>query len=108
MRSDKRAQSKIVTNAIEVTLLASVGVAMLFILLNVIFDFELASTMALYFFAVAFGSLVLNVARGWAWGSRWEPLLADFILLGQKLEQLGFTYYNGAVTVIEPGEVQNV
>ena len=31
-----------------------------------------------------------------------NPLLADFILVGQKLEQLGFTYYKGKVIIIEP------
>jgi len=36
----------------------------------------------------------------------WHPLLSDFILLGQKLEQLGFTYYKGKVTVVDPAEVQ--
>ena len=27
---------------------------------------------------------------------------ADFILVGQKLEQLGFTYFKGKVVIIEP------
>ena len=31
-----------------------------------------------------------------------NPFLADFILVGQKLEQLGFTYYKGKVIIIEP------
>jgi hypothetical protein len=26
--------------------------------------------------------------HGWEWRSRWEPLLADFILFGDNLEQL--------------------
>ncbi len=30
----------------------------------------------------------------------WHPLVADFILVGQKLEQLGFTYSHGKVTVM--------
>ncbi|HJQ09322.1 MAG TPA: hypothetical protein VJ836_07630 [Candidatus Saccharimonadales bacterium] len=36
----------------------------------------------------------------------WHPLLSNFILIGQKLEQLGFTYFKGSVTVIDPSEVQ--
>lgn len=31
----------------------------------------------------------------------WHPLLSDFVLLGRKLERLGFTYYEGQVTVAE-------
>ena len=36
----------------------------------------------------------------------WHPLLSDFILLGQKLEQLGFTYFKGTVTVMDPSEMR--
>lgn len=36
----------------------------------------------------------------------WHPFLSDFIVLGQKLEQLGFTYFKGSVTVIDSLEVQ--
>jgi hypothetical protein len=36
----------------------------------------------------------------------WHPSLADFILVGQRLERLGFTYYNGSVSVIDPMEMQ--
>lgn len=42
-----------------------------------------------------------NTALGWAWSSRWEPLLRDAVLLSTKLERLGFTYYSGKVIVIE-------
>lgn len=35
-----------------------------------------------------------------------NPLLSDFILIGQKLEKLGFTYYKGKVTVVDPLEEQ--
>jgi hypothetical protein len=35
-----------------------------------------------------------------------NPLLADFILVGQKLEKLGFTYYKDKVTVTEPLELK--
>jgi len=31
-----------------------------------------------------------------------NPLLADFILVGLKLERLGFTCYRGKATIIEP------
>jgi hypothetical protein len=30
-----------------------------------------------------------------------NPLFTDFTLAGQKLEQLGFTYYKGTVLVID-------
>lgn len=36
----------------------------------------------------------------------WHPFLSDFILVGHKLEQLGFTYFKGTVTVIDPSEVR--
>jgi hypothetical protein len=36
----------------------------------------------------------------------WHPFLSDFILVGQKLEQLGFTYFRGSVTVIDPSEMR--
>jgi hypothetical protein len=39
---------------------------------------------------------------GWGWVPRWEPLIADFVTLGRKLEQFGFVYYNGKVSLIEP------
>lgn len=64
VRSDKEAQSRMITNAVEITLLASAVVAVLFIAMGTVFDFELSGTIALYFFAVAFGSLVLSTARG--------------------------------------------
>lgn len=35
-----------------------------------------------------------------------NPFLSDFILIGQKLEKLGFTYYKSKVTVVDPVEVQ--
>ena len=31
----------------------------------------------------------------------WHPLIADFILVGRKLEELGFIYSRGKVIVIE-------
>jgi hypothetical protein len=38
-----------------------------------------------------------------------NPLVSDFVLVGRKLEQLGFTRYNGNVTIIEPfGEPNHV
>lgn len=36
----------------------------------------------------------------------WHPLLSDFTAVGERLEQLGFTYYKGQVTIIDPMEVQ--
>jgi len=35
----------------------------------------------------------------------WHPFLVDFILVGRKLEQLGFTYFKGSVKVIDSLEV---
>ena len=35
-----------------------------------------------------------------------NPLLTDFVLAGRKLEQLGFTYYKGAVLLIDTLETQ--
>jgi hypothetical protein len=31
----------------------------------------------------------------------WHPLVADFIVLGRKLEQLGFIYNRGEIVVFE-------
>ncbi len=36
-----------------------------------------------------------------------NPFLADFILLGQGLEQLGFAYSRGVSTVIYPAKYNN-
>ena len=35
-----------------------------------------------------------------------NPFFSDFLLVGRRLEELGFTYYNGTVTIIELWEVQ--
>lgn len=32
----------------------------------------------------------------------WNPLLTDFILVGRKLEKLGFIYSQGNVIIIGP------
>lgn len=37
---------------------------------------------------------------------RWEPLVADFVNLGRKLEKLGFVYTQGKVLVLEEGLTQ--
>ena len=36
----------------------------------------------------------------------WHPFLSDVIKIGRKLEELGFTYHNGSVLVIDPSEMQ--
>jgi hypothetical protein len=36
----------------------------------------------------------------------WHPLIADFILVGQRLEQLGFIYSRGVIIVVEPEMVE--
>ena len=38
---------------------------------------------------------------GWVWPPRWEPLLKDFILLATKLDNLGFRYSKGKVSVTD-------
>jgi len=50
----------------------------------------------------------INITIGWAWGSRWEPLLRDFILLGQRLERLRMNYKNRYVliNIDSPGETE--
>lgn len=34
----------------------------------------------------------------------WHPLAEGFIVVGRKLEKLGFTYYKGKITIVEPLE----
>jgi len=36
----------------------------------------------------------------------WHPLIKDFIIVGWKLEQLGFVHSNSGVIVIEPEDVE--
>ena len=33
-------------------------------------------------------------------------MVEDFLLIGNKLERLGFRYFKGLVTIIDPAEVQ--
>jgi hypothetical protein len=42
----------------------------------------------------------------WEWGSRWEPLLYDTLLLSQKPERLGFTYYGSTIVIVELTEYE--
>jgi hypothetical protein len=37
-----------------------------------------------------------------------NPFLADFILVAKKLEDIGFTYFKGKVTIVEPVEGQRL
>lgn len=39
-------------------------------------------------------------------GHAGNPLLADFLLIGRKLEKLGFVYHRGGVILIEPSDGQ--
>ena len=39
--------------------------------------------------------------HGWVWPPRWEPHLDDFILLATKLDNLGFRYSKGKVSVTD-------
>lgn len=34
----------------------------------------------------------------------WHPLIHDFIIVGRKLEKLGFTYHRKGVLIVEPME----
>lgn len=34
----------------------------------------------------------------------WHPVVADFVLLAQKLEKLGFIYHRGSVIIAEPSD----
>jgi len=36
----------------------------------------------------------------------WHPLIADFILVGQKLEKLGFIYSKGSIIILDLDEMQ--
>ncbi len=37
----------------------------------------------------------------------WNPLFESLIRVYTKLKALGFTYYNGNVAIIEPGEEES-
>jgi len=41
---------------------------------------------------------------GWVKVSRWEPLLLDLFVVADKLEKLGFRYFRGKVSIINPEE----
>jgi hypothetical protein len=34
----------------------------------------------------------------------WHTLLRDFLIVANKLEELGFVYYRGNVVIVEPQE----
>lgn len=40
-------------------------------------------------------------------GDRWNQIFASLTQSYLKLTQLGFTYYNGKVTIIEPSEEES-
>lgn len=35
----------------------------------------------------------------------WHPLVADFVLLARRLEELGFIYNKGSVIIVHPDEI---
>jgi hypothetical protein len=39
---------------------------------------------------------------GWVQSNRWKPLLSDFIVVAGKLEKLGFRYFRGKVSIVDP------
>ena len=48
-------------------------------------------------------SILVSVTKsGWGRVPRLAPLAQDFILLGQKLEKLGFSYSKGRVIIVLP------
>lgn len=63
-RSDKEAQHKVITNAVEITVLVSLAVAAVYLVANLFINIPFAAAMAFYFASFIFGDLVLQVARG--------------------------------------------
>lgn len=63
-RDDKEAQSKIITNAFELAIAASILALIAFVLIDTLAGIDSAYAMTIYFFSVSFGSLMLNIARG--------------------------------------------
>jgi hypothetical protein len=43
----------------------------------------------------------LSFLHGWVYVPRWEPLFGNFVKLAHKLEELGFRYSHGEVTVVD-------
>jgi hypothetical protein len=41
---------------------------------------------------------------GWVQVSRWKPILLDLFIVANKLEALGFRYFRGKVSIINPEE----
>ena len=63
-RSDHEAQRKVITNAVEITMIVSLAVAAIYFIANLFIDFPLAATVAFYFASFMVGDLVLQIARG--------------------------------------------
>lgn len=63
-RENKEAQSKIITNAIEIVLIASAIALLAFAVVNLLVGVPMGATVALYFFASVFSGVVIQIARG--------------------------------------------
>jgi O-antigen/teichoic acid export membrane protein len=63
-RSDREIQNKIITNAVEISVVASLAAALVYLIANFIIDIPFAATMVFYFASVIIADLVLQIARG--------------------------------------------
>lgn len=63
-RSDREIQHKIITNAIEITTLVSLVVALVYFIASLFVGIPFAATMAFYFASFIIADLVLQIARG--------------------------------------------
>lgn len=63
-RSDRETQNKIITNAIEITILVSLGVGLVYFIANFFVNVPFAATMAFYFASFIIADLLLQIARG--------------------------------------------
>lgn len=64
VRSDKEAQYKVITNAVEITVIVSLVVAAMYFIANLFVDIPFAAIMAFYFASFIIGDMVLQIARG--------------------------------------------
>jgi O-antigen/teichoic acid export membrane protein len=63
-RTEREAQHKIITNAVEITLLTSLLVAVAYMVAGRLIKIPFASSMAFYFASFIIGDLVLQITRG--------------------------------------------
>jgi len=63
-RSDREIQHKIITNAVEITVVVSLMTALIYFIANFFVDIPFATAMAFYFASFIISDLVLQIARG--------------------------------------------